>query len=68
MTIIIVLISISITIAIGFLVSFLWSLRSGQFDDTYSPSVRLLYDDTPGSRAKKTTIQAGKHDKSQGLK
>ncbi|HEY0742081.1 MAG TPA: cbb3-type cytochrome oxidase assembly protein CcoS [Chryseosolibacter sp.] len=67
MTIIIILISISITIAIGFLVSFLWSLRSGQFDDTYSPSVRLLYDDAPTS-GKKTKIQADKSDKSQVLK
>ena len=44
MTIIILLISISVIIGGGFLVSFLWNLKSGQYDDTYSPSVRMLSD------------------------
>ncbi|MDZ7650506.1 MAG: cbb3-type cytochrome oxidase assembly protein CcoS [Cytophagales bacterium] len=35
MLIIILLISISLTIAIFFLVAFVWSMKSGQFDDTY---------------------------------
>jgi cbb3-type cytochrome oxidase maturation protein len=46
MAIIILLISISLLIAVGFLVSFLWNMKSGQYDDTYSPSVRMLFDDT----------------------
>ncbi len=29
----------------GFLVAFLWSVRSGQYSDTYTPSVRMLFDD-----------------------
>jgi cbb3-type cytochrome oxidase maturation protein len=45
MGIIVLLISISLCIAIGFLVSFLWNMKSGQYDDTYSPSVRMLFDD-----------------------
>jgi cbb3-type cytochrome oxidase maturation protein len=45
MTIIILLIFISLIIAVGFLLAFLWSMKSGQFDDTYSPSVRMLFDD-----------------------
>ena len=47
MTILILLISISLVIAVGFLISFLWSMKSGQFDDTYSPSVRMLFDNKP---------------------
>ena len=31
--------------AIGFLVAFIWSIRSGQFEDEYTPSVRILFDD-----------------------
>ncbi len=50
MAIIIILISISLLIAIGFLVSFIWNLRSGQYDDTYSPSVRMLFEDKPGKK------------------
>ncbi len=45
MLIIILLIAISLTIAILFLVAFIWSMKSGQFDDTYGPSVRMLFDD-----------------------
>lgn len=45
MTIIVVLISISLVLALIFLSAFLWSLKSGQFDDTYGPSVRMLFDD-----------------------
>jgi cbb3-type cytochrome oxidase maturation protein len=46
MAIIVLLISVSLIIAVGFLISFLWNMKSGQYDDTYSPSVRMLFDDT----------------------
>lgn len=45
MTIIIALIGISLSVALIFLGAFLWSLKSGQYDDTYGPSVRMLFDD-----------------------
>lgn len=45
MGIIILLICISITIAIGFLSVFVWNLRQGQYDDTYTPSIRILFED-----------------------
>jgi cbb3-type cytochrome oxidase maturation protein len=45
MNIIIALICISLTVALIVLGLFLWSLKSGQFDDTYGPSVRMLFDD-----------------------
>ena len=45
MGIIVLLIGISITIALTFLVIFLWNIKSGQYDDTYTPSVRMLFDD-----------------------
>jgi cbb3-type cytochrome oxidase maturation protein len=45
MTIIVALISISLTLALIFLGAFLWSMKSGQYDDTYGPSVRMLFDD-----------------------
>lgn len=45
MTIIILLIGISLTIALVFLGGFIWSMRSGQYDDTYGPSVRILFED-----------------------
>lgn len=45
MSVLIILISISLVVALGFLASFIWSVRSGQYDDDYTPSVRMLFDD-----------------------
>jgi len=45
MSVIIILIAASILIAGGFLIAFLWSVRNGQYDDDYTPSVRMLFDD-----------------------
>jgi cbb3-type cytochrome oxidase maturation protein len=40
-----VLIGISIIVAGSFLAAFLWSVNKGQFEDDYTPSVRMLFDD-----------------------
>ena len=45
MSVILVLVAFSVTLAAGFLVAFFWSVRNGQYDDTYSSSVRILFDD-----------------------
>ncbi len=45
MSVIFILILISAVIASTFLIAFIWSVKSGQYDDTYSPSVRILFDD-----------------------
>jgi cbb3-type cytochrome oxidase maturation protein len=50
MNIIILLILISLTIAIVFLLIFYWSMKSGQYDDTYTPSVRMLFEDKKKER------------------
>ena len=47
MAIIIILIAISLSIALLFLAIFYWNMRSGQYDDTYTPSVRILFDNKP---------------------
>lgn len=44
MSAIIVLISASLLVALGFLAAFLWAVKSGQFDDKYTPSIRMLFD------------------------
>lgn len=45
MTSIVVLIAASLIVAVGFLIAFIWSVRSGQYEDKYTPSVRMLFDD-----------------------
>lgn len=44
MSVIILLLLASISVAALFLVGFLWSVRSGQYDDADSPPVRILFD------------------------
>ncbi|MEZ5043021.1 MAG: cbb3-type cytochrome oxidase assembly protein CcoS [Saprospiraceae bacterium] len=44
MIIIFLLIGISLFVALGFLIAFLWAVRSGQYEDDYTPSVRILFD------------------------
>lgn len=45
MSVILILITCSLLIAGGFLFGFLWSVKSGQYDDDISPAVRILFDD-----------------------
>jgi cbb3-type cytochrome oxidase maturation protein len=45
MSVIIILVIIGVIVAGGFLAAFIWSVKSGQYDDTYSPAVRILFDD-----------------------
>lgn len=45
MSIIYVLLTISVIIALGFFAAFIWSVRKGQYDDTYTPSIRILFED-----------------------
>jgi cbb3-type cytochrome oxidase maturation protein len=66
MSILFVLILISALIATAFLIVFIWSVRSGQYDDTYTPSVRMLFNDEllekkseENSKAKKQEIKEG---------
>lgn len=47
MSVIIILIGFSLLVATGFLIAFIWASKSGQYDDDYTPSVRILFDDEP---------------------
>ncbi|MEW6701789.1 MAG: cbb3-type cytochrome oxidase assembly protein CcoS [Bacteroidota bacterium] len=44
MSVIVVLIGASLLVAVGFLIAFLWAVKSGQYDDKYTPSVRILFE------------------------
>lgn len=45
MSVIYILITISIVVAICFFFAFVKAVKSGQYDDDYTPSVRMLFDD-----------------------
>lgn len=44
MEVILVLIGFSSFVAILFLAAYIWSVKTGQYDDNYTPSVRILFD------------------------
>lgn len=45
MGIIYLMLIVSLLIALFFLISFFWAAKTGQYDDDYAPSVRILFDD-----------------------
>jgi cbb3-type cytochrome oxidase maturation protein len=45
MSVVIILIAASLLVALGFLAAFIWSVKNGQYDDDYTPSIRMLFDD-----------------------
>ena len=45
MIVILILIPLSVVIAAGFLWAFFWAVRSGQYEDTTTPSMRILMED-----------------------
>ena len=55
MSVIVVLIIFSVLVAAGFLVAFIWAVKSGQYDDTDSPAVRMLFEDENGKNKKEET-------------
>ena len=40
-----VLVLASLFVAVGFLAAFLWAVHNGQYEDRYTPSIRMLIDD-----------------------
>jgi cbb3-type cytochrome oxidase maturation protein len=63
MSVILILILASLTLALAFLGGFIWAVRSGQYEDTFTPSLRVLTDEEkPGpspakNSANETTTQ-----------
>ncbi len=58
MSVIIILIIVSILVASVFLLAFFWSVKTGQFDDTESPAVRILYNNNSVSNETKPSDTA----------
>ncbi|MBL7966875.1 MAG: cbb3-type cytochrome oxidase assembly protein CcoS [Prolixibacteraceae bacterium] len=74
MSVVFILVFVAILMAGGFLVAFVWAVRSGQYEDTYTPSVRILFDDMvkkkePEDRSQKNEKGSGETEKeeSRGL-
>ena len=55
MSVIYLLLTLSILVAIVFFIAFIYSVKKGQYDDSYTPSVRMLFDDELVKEVKKTS-------------
>ncbi len=53
MSVLFILIIISLVVAASFLIAFIWSVKNGQYEDGYTPSVRMLFDDELSDNNKK---------------
>jgi len=52
------LIGVSLLAALVFLFLFVWAVKKGQYDDIYTPSVRILFDDNdPMSKNQQSEVQ-----------
>jgi len=45
MNILFILIGVSLFAALIFLAMFIWAVKTGQYDDNYTPSIRILFDE-----------------------
>ena len=45
MSVIYILLTVSVIIGVAFFIVFLMAVKSGQYDDSYTPSVRMLFED-----------------------
>jgi cbb3-type cytochrome oxidase maturation protein len=53
MSALILLVSVSLVVAVGFLAAFFWAMRSGQYKDDYTPSVRMLFENETKQKTEK---------------
>ena len=60
MSVIIILLIVSLSIASLFLLAFIWNVKNGQYDDAVSPAMRILFDD-------RKPVSAHKQEKKEGV-
>ncbi len=56
MSVIFVLIGFSSFVALIFLAAYIWSVKTGQYDDNYTPSVRILFDSEVKNKKSKSSL------------
>lgn len=62
------LIFFSLLIATGFVIAFVWAINSGQFDDKFTPSVRILFDDVKSDTVTKEQNSSERKSKTGTIK
>ncbi|WP_159023822.1 cbb3-type cytochrome oxidase assembly protein CcoS [Formosa sp. L2A11] len=64
MSVIYILLGVSVIVALVFFIAFIFAVKSGQYDDSYTPSVRMLFEDEliKEETTKKKTILTKKNN------
>ena len=57
MSVIYMLLIISISVAVIFFIAFIIAVKNGQYDDSYTPSIRMLFEDEIVKEKPKKSIQ-----------
>ncbi|GAF01701.1 cbb3-type cytochrome oxidase assembly protein CcoS [Saccharicrinis fermentans] len=65
MNILYLLVGVSLLAALFFLGLFVWAVKSGQYEDMFSPSVRILFDDDDHSRSDETSDEKNDIEKNK---
>lgn len=65
MYIMFLLMAASLTASLIFLAAYIWSVKSGQFDDKYTPSVRMLFDDKEKSEKKESETESENNEEEE---
>ena len=65
MSVILILILASLAVALAFLGGFIWAVKSGQFEDTCTPAMRILSED---ETAKHSASESGDVPGVEGVK
>lgn len=63
MSVILILLIASLTVAGAFLAAFIWSVKTGQYDDDYTPSLRILFEDQSNKNMDNTSSLESKNKK-----
>ena len=67
MSVVVILILVSLAVAVAFLGSFIWAVHNGQYDDTLTPSLRVLAEDDFGPTRDPAASVPGLKPKPGGL-
>lgn len=65
MSAIFIMIGASLLLAIGFLIAFIWSVKNKQYEDDYTPSVRILFDNTTPQKKQTESSSSKKTQKTK---
>lgn len=67
MEVILILISISLLIAVGFLILFIWNFRTGQYEDIEAPAFRILFENKGEGSKQENDTTVSKPEETQVL-